>query len=154
MGTTTPLPSCDVRRISECVKAIRSELDWSPSETNTMSLPPAVICSPGGASSPSAQDLWATGYQLYQSSHTLFLVRQRTTPIESFLQCTGSSVSGSTDTGYLIDAAQVEAFLRRQEVARRRYEWDDYPEPLWDPLKSEVQLLVREYFEQADADTD
>ena len=30
------------------------------------------------------------------------------------------------------------------------YEWEEYPEPLWDPLKSEAQLLVREYFEEAD----
>lgn len=29
-------------------------------------------------------------------------------------------------------------------------EWDEYPEPLWDPLRSEVQLLVKDYFERAD----
>ncbi len=30
-------------------------------------------------------------------------------------------------------------------------EWDEYPEPLWDPLRSEVQLLVIDYFARADA---
>jgi len=32
------------------------------------------------------------------------------------------------------------------------FEWDEYPGPLWDSLEIEVELLVKEYFEQADAD--
>ena len=31
-------------------------------------------------------------------------------------------------------------------------EWEEYPEPLFDPLEFEVSLLVKEYFEQADAE--
>jgi len=48
----------------------------------------------------------------------------------------------------------VQAFLCSEEAPRGNLEWDEYPEPLWDPLESEVELLVREYFEQADADSD
>ena len=29
-------------------------------------------------------------------------------------------------------------------------EWDEYPEPLWDPVRAEASLLVKEYFAQAD----
>lgn len=31
-------------------------------------------------------------------------------------------------------------------------ERDEYPEPLWDPIASEVRLLIREYFAEADAE--
>ena len=30
------------------------------------------------------------------------------------------------------------------------YEWDTYPEPLYDPVASEVDVLVKEYFARAD----
>ena len=43
--------------------------------------------------------------------------------------------------------------MRNQEPETPQYEWDEYPEPLWNPARAEVRLLVREYFERADAET-
>ena len=37
-------------------------------------------------------------------------------------------------------------------TAEADHEWDEYPEPLCDPVRSEVQLAIQKYFERADTE--
>lgn len=45
----------------------------------------------------------------------------------------------------------VDRILREQRLTDES-EWEEYEEPLWDPMRAEVRSMVREFYEQADAD--
>ena len=45
----------------------------------------------------------------------------------------------------------LRAWFRRKPVSEED-EWEKYPEPLFDPARSEVRLLLKEYFDKADAE--
>ena len=60
-------------------------------------------------------------------------------------------VSTDPDSTRPLDASLVAELQLAKPDLLHTNEWEDYDEPLWDEAKSEVRLLVREYFEQADA---
>ena len=53
-------------------------------------------------------------------------------------------------TGEGVPASEVD----KSKQPAGEDEWEEYEEPIWDPVKHKVHLAVREYFEQADADSD
>lgn len=46
--------------------------------------------------------------------------------------------------------AELLVMADRSPAPQEWYEEDDSLEPLWDPIASEVQLLILDYFERAD----
>jgi hypothetical protein len=109
---------------------------------------------PDGGWRQLVEDFSVNGYVVCEDHDLILRLPQCVTPLEIFVEVKAPSAAGNTDAERLIDASSVQAILRREETPRSNLEWDEYPEPLWDPLKSEVRQLVREYFEQADADSD
>jgi hypothetical protein len=93
------------------------------------------------------------GYQLSEHCDSVFLRVPPVARAAIFTELRPLSGEGGADTANLVEGRELEAFLS-EGLGDWQREWDEYPEPLWDPLKSEVELLVRDYFEQADADTD
>jgi len=136
MAGTTPLPLSTFDRISSRLKAVQPKLDSSATHRNMIGL---------AGSAPECHPL--------RERDTVFLIISPVSLVEVLTEVRTVSLEGSTDTDTLIERSDLEAFLSKSHIDSV-YEWDEYPEPLWDPLKSEIRLLVREYFEQADADSD
>ena len=143
MSTNMPVQPSVVNRIFNPLKNIQAEPDSS-----TTRLSPAVACGPNTAIIERADDWAAAGYQMWEHCNWVSLRIQGITPFEIL----GSS-EGGANTARVIEPSELQP-LPTQRCDETEYEWDEYPEPLWDPLKSEVRLLVKEYFERADADTD
>jgi len=151
MPKTTGLPDSAINRISNRIRAIQPDRDWSPAHASTMYLPAAPTCGSFIVLIDNVEDLLGAGYQLSQECD-VFTVAP-TTRFQILTEVRTAPTDDSADTAGLFDERDLEA-LRSEEHADAEHEWDEYPEPLWDPLESEVELLVREYFEQADADSD
>ena len=151
--TGLALPDSAIIRISNRLRDIQPDRDWSPAHANTMYLPAAPASGAFMIVSDNFEDLLAAGYQLWQECDMVLFTIAPTTGFQILTEVRTASTEDTADTARLFDQRDLEA-LRSEEQADAKYEWDEYPEPLWDPLKSEVQLLVRQYFEQADADSD
>ena len=65
-----------------------------------------------------------------------------------------SASQGIKGTTVPLNWSEMQTRLPGQDITNEEDEWEVYDEPIWDPLKSEVRLLVKEYFEQADADSE
>ncbi len=153
MSTTTPVPRATFNRISNRIQTVWPELDLSRTQGNTAYLPADAFCGVTPPLTQRADDLTVARCRSCEGHDVVYYVGYPIAPVEVFVEIRASSVAGSADTDRLIDRRELEAFLP-EDGTDTEYEWDEYPEPLWDPLKSEVRLLIREYFEQADADTD
>lgn len=50
--------------------------------------------------------------------------------------------------------AELLVMADRSPAPQEWYEGDESLDPLWDPIASEVQLLILDYFERADEERD
>ncbi len=153
MSTTTPIQNSFSNRISRHLEDIQPELDWRVTQRNTTGLPPIATCGWSTFLIDKADELTAGGYRLPEDCDRASLTIKAVPLLKILVERTISSHESHADTDRLIDRSDLDA-LSTEGYIDTEYEWDTYPEPLWDPLKSEVQLLVTEYFERADADTD
>ncbi len=145
--------SATADRISQHFEDIQPELDSRVTQQDTTGLPPIATCGWGAFLIDKADKLAAGGYRLPEECDRATLT-MRAVPLSKILM-EGKiwSCEGHAGTDRLIDRNELDALPIEGRIDTE-YEWDTYPEPLWDPLESEVELLVTEYFERADADTD
>ncbi len=153
MSTTAPIQNSFFNRISRHLEDIQPELDWRVTQRNTTGLPPIATCGWGTFLIDKADELMAGGYRLPEDCDRASLTIKAVPLSKILVERKTSAYESHAGTDRLIDRSELDAFPIEGYIATE-YEWDTYPEPLWDPLRSEVQLLVTDYFERADADTD
>ncbi len=150
MSATAATENSFSDRISRRFEGIHPELDRRVTQQNTTGLPPFATC--GTFLIDKSDELAAAGYRLPEDCDRVILtldVPLSKISVEAWILLS----EGHANTDRLIDQSELNA-LQAEACIGTEYEWDTYPEPLWDPLESEVELLVTEYFERADADTD
>jgi hypothetical protein len=85
---------------------------------------------------------------------TFQLATPKVTRFDVMLEVQSRSRPGDPDTTLPLDRSHLIQYLDPPECADETDQWEDYGEPAWDPVWFEVHLLMRRYFEQADADSD
>jgi hypothetical protein len=143
---TTPVPESAINRISGRLTDVYPELGSSSVFTTLR----RAFRPPAARYVQAAVTYWL----LFEGTEALQLAMRSLRPVEVLLEVETPGPFDDPGTTRPLDAEKLRAYLKREQVAHERNEWEDYEEPLWDPIRSKVRLLVRGYFEQADADSD
>jgi len=156
MPTATFLSESAVNRISNRLATVRPELRSTDAPESTMlwCLPPTCwLVNPHVAEVPAYV---AEACECWQETGAIPLATQHAEPIEIWFEVEGPGFLGDLSTTRPMFAKdEIEMFLHLTSPTPtcEEYEWEDYGEPLWNSVKSEVRLLVQEYVEEADADS-
>jgi hypothetical protein len=143
---TTPVPESAINRISGRLTEVYRELgSGSVFTTLSRAFRPRA---------PHHVQTAAAYWPIIEGMEALQLATKSLAPVEVLLAVEAPGPFDDPVTTRPLDFAKVLAYLTGEQVPHERNQWEDYEEPIWDPIWSTVRLLVREYFEQADADSD
>lgn len=140
---TLPLSPAVVNRLASQMTAVRPEPEYYGSESNSTCLEPRDI-KRWTAIADGVSTRQPGTYSWLQSVGCLvFAVAPLSAPQEIWAIGRPFISSGLDDT-YPLDANEI---LNEQRLMQES-EWEEYEEPLWDPMRAEVSSMVREFYEQ------
>jgi len=151
MPKTLPLPQAVVDRLPNRVSAVIPGTGHCGLEPNSSSLDQCDIdywiSNLAGRSRRYSQ----TGNPCYYADDR-FLYAVKPAIARIIVWDVELSYSSDPSEAYAWDIQDsVDRILREQRLTEES-EWEEYEEPLWDPMRAEVRSMVREFYEQADAD--
>jgi len=96
----------------------------------------------------------ASGWPAIDCLGALGLVRSRVTPLEVILEVQTPMPPDDAETTEPLNRELVRELIAGQQAPKEDDDLWEEDEPLWDPVRSHVYSLVKEYFERADADSE
>jgi len=154
MPATTPVPRSAFRRIANRITEIRPMFGVAVGSASTVPrCDLAVFCQRNPDFMGVAWRLEEETARVCEELQSVQLAPQDVSAFDIYLDVeTCVLPDDDVDSTRPLDASQLWTFVSEQRD--EAFEWEHYPEPLWDPVRSEVRLLIREYFAQADADSE
>jgi hypothetical protein len=144
---TLPLPDTVVNKIASRVTVV-PEPEYHSSEPDSRSLDPWDIerWTANSAGRSKQQSLMEYVCH-YGDGRTVLAVRPAADDVNVLISSSGDPAE--TQASNIQDL--TERIFGELHFAKES-EWEEYEEPLWDPMRAEVRSMVREFYEQADAD--
>ncbi len=157
MPSTMPVPMSAFNRISRRLTEVQPKVGPDAGFRHTGFLTPTEVVCPIAHLGRDTRT-WAIEAPARLLSGFLgaaTLVVGSVSPFDVMLEVQMPGHTYEDDASWPFDETQVRAILSAQQPKPEdRDSWEEYEEPLWDPSRSEVHSLVKDYFEQPDADSE
>ena len=151
MRTTKPITNAAVNQISNRLTTVYPQYASEAIGGSTMPSAAILVVFPGAGAMLGAT--WGKGrYAARNDIGAIQLAAKEAEPFQVILESQTPVPPDDSDTTRPLEVSHLMEFISEQRSVDEESDWEEYGEPLWDPIATEVALLVKDYFERADAD--